>query len=68
MNGSGGAWLDYDKDGDWDLYLVNCQGDVSVTNSLYENQGGGIFIKKFNSNDYKTRRYFNWIEKIRYHK
>ena len=49
MNGSGGAWLDYDRDGDWDLYLVNCQGDVSVTNSLYENQGGGSFIKKFNT-------------------
>ena len=26
MNGSGGAWIDYDEDGDWDLYLVNCQG------------------------------------------
>ncbi|SVA21639.1 uncharacterized protein METZ01_LOCUS74493, partial [marine metagenome] len=23
MNGSGGAWLDYDRDGDWDLYLAN---------------------------------------------
>ena len=45
MNGSGGAWLDYDKDGDWDLYLVNCQGDESITNSLYENQGDGIFTK-----------------------
>ena len=44
MNGSGAAWLDYDKDGDWDLYLVNCQGDESVTNALYENIGNGKFV------------------------
>tara|TARA_B100000959_G_scaffold75136_1_gene79794 strand:- start:5842 stop:7680 length:1839 start_codon:yes stop_codon:yes gene_type:complete len=46
MNGSGGAWLDYDLDGDWDLYLVNCQGEeADITNSLYENLGDGKFIK-----------------------
>ena len=45
MNGSGAAWIDYDQDGDWDLYLVNCQGDASVTNVLYENIGNGKFIK-----------------------
>ena len=45
MNGSGGAWLDYDKDGDWDLYLINCQGGKDVTNSLFQNQGNGKFIK-----------------------
>jgi len=46
MNGSGGAWLDYDLDGDWDLYLVNCQGEeADITNSLYENLGNGKFIK-----------------------
>ncbi|MBL50540.1 MAG: hypothetical protein CMG57_01120 [Candidatus Marinimicrobia bacterium] len=49
MNGSGGAWLDYDRDGDWDLYLVNCQGSESITNSLYENQGNGSFLRIFNS-------------------
>ena len=49
MNGSGGAWLDFDKDGDWDLYLVNCQGEESITNSLYENLGNGKFIKVNNS-------------------
>jgi hypothetical protein len=45
MNGSGAAWIDYDRDGDWDLYLVNCQGDASVTNVLYENMGNGKFSK-----------------------
>ena len=49
MNGSGGAWLDYDLDGDWDLYLVNCQGSESITNALYENQGDGSFLRIFNS-------------------
>lgn len=49
MNGSGGAWLDYDRDGDWDLYLVNCQGSESITNALYENQGNGSFLRIFNS-------------------
>jgi hypothetical protein len=45
MNGSGAAWLDYDRDGDWDLYLVNCQGEGDITNALYENMGGGSFEK-----------------------
>ena len=45
MNGSGGAWFDYDRDGDWDLYLVNCQGDASITNALYENHGSGKFTR-----------------------
>ena len=44
MNGSGGAWLDYDRDGDWDLYLANCQGSGDITNVLYENQGNGSFF------------------------
>ena len=44
MNGSGGAWIDYDLDGDWDLYLVNCQGDNDdIANALYENNGNGKF-------------------------
>jgi len=46
MNGSGAAWLDYDRDGDWDLYLVNCQGEGNITNALYENLGDGVFLKK----------------------
>ena len=46
MNGSGAAWLDYDRDGDWDLYLVNCQGEGNISNALYENLGDGSFSKK----------------------
>ena len=49
MNGSGGSWLDYDRDGDWDLYLVNCQGDASITNALFENLGDGKFTRVNNS-------------------
>ena len=49
MNGSGGAWLDYDRDGDWDLYLVNCQGDATIINVLYENIGRGKFARVENS-------------------
>ena len=50
MNGSGGAWIDYDLDEDWDLYLVNCQGEENnITNTLYENIGDGIFIKTSNT-------------------
>jgi hypothetical protein len=46
MNGSGAAWLDYDKDGDWDIYLVNGQGGEHVTNALFENMGDGTFLPK----------------------
>ena len=49
MNGSGGAWLDYDKDGDWDLYLMNCQGGEDVTNSLFQNLGNGQFSRVMDS-------------------
>jgi hypothetical protein len=43
MNGSGAAWLDFDNDGDWDLYLVNGAGGQETTNALYRNEGGGNF-------------------------
>ena len=46
MNGSGAAWLDYDRDGDWDLYLVNGQGPGQISNALYENLGGKSFRRK----------------------
>ena len=48
---SGGvAWIDYDRDGWQDLYLVNgghweelLQGKRSVSNALYRNNGDGTF-------------------------
>ena len=47
MNGSGAAWIDYDGDGDWDLYLLNGKGEGEKgpeTNQLYRNDGGGKFV------------------------
>lgn len=47
--GAGGAFFDYDNDGDLDLYLVN-SGDLpdeghesTVTSALYRNNGDGTF-------------------------
>ena len=38
----GGAWGDYDNDGLLDLFITSRGG---VPNSLYHNQGGGVFAK-----------------------
>lgn len=43
MNGSGAAWLDFDNDGDWDIYMVNGKGGKETTNALYRNTGDGSF-------------------------
>jgi hypothetical protein len=37
--GNGVAWIDYDSDGDDDLYLSN----YGTQNQLYRNDGGGVF-------------------------
>ncbi len=39
--GSGVAWLDFDNDGDQDLYFVN--GAPGAANALYRNNGNGTF-------------------------
>ncbi len=36
------TWVDYDNDGDLDLYAINY---TSVPNQLYRNDGGGTFTK-----------------------
>ncbi|MGH7453435.1 MAG: FG-GAP repeat domain-containing protein, partial [bacterium] len=38
----GGAWGDYDNDGDADLFVANRQGE---NNFLYRNEGSGAFVK-----------------------
>ena len=47
--GAGGAFFDYDNDGDLDLYLINsgyltdAESQASVTSMLYRNNGNGTF-------------------------
>lgn len=41
-NSTGGAWGDYDNDGDLDLYVANYG---SRANALYRNEGGGVFAR-----------------------
>ena len=38
--GGGAAWLDYDNDGDWDLYITAGSGQP---NAFYQNNGDGTF-------------------------
>jgi len=39
-NSYGGSWVDYDNDGDLDLYVTNSNGQ---NNKLYKNNGNGTF-------------------------
>ena len=39
---TGSSWIDYDNDGDLDLFVVNVFG---ATNKLYRNNGDGTFTK-----------------------
>jgi hypothetical protein len=44
---SGAAWLDYNRDGDWDIFMSNYKWKTpSVTNALFENMGKGEFIRR----------------------
>ena len=36
-------WIDYDNDGDLDVYLTNFGGNA---NNLYANLGGGVFVQR----------------------
>lgn len=49
ITGSGAAFLDYDNDGDLDIYLVNGRGIDSASgrpssNRLYRQEGNGTFV------------------------
>ncbi len=46
VNGSGAAFLDYDRDGFVDIYLVNGARKANDTagNALYRNMGNGTFV------------------------
>ena len=54
VNGSGCAWLDYNQDGNWDLYIANgstlealrnsSRGNTLARNYLFRNNGDGTFI------------------------
>ncbi len=48
--GGGAALLDYDNDGDMDLYIVqggSLRGDIGgLPNRLYENTGDGVFVDR----------------------
>jgi enediyne biosynthesis protein E4 len=46
-DGQVGNWIDYDNDGDLDLYLTNFGAGPSngLQNALYRNEGGGSFTK-----------------------
>ena len=50
-HGGGAAWLDYDRDGDLDLYVVNSaalpgfSSDIEPKNMLYRNNGDGTFTE-----------------------
>ncbi|NIR49652.1 CRTAC1 family protein [candidate division KSB1 bacterium] len=48
--GSGGAFLDYDNDGDLDIYLINSgphngdkKDETNITNQLFRHEGNGTF-------------------------
>jgi len=41
----GSIWMDYDNDGDQDMYIAKCRGGASTAkiDELHRNDGGGIF-------------------------
>lgn len=42
----GSIWIDYDNDGDSDLFIAKCRGggDPASVDELHRNDGGGVFV------------------------
>jgi len=59
VNGSGAAFLDYDRDGLVDVYLVNGakQGSEGPGNALYRNTGNGVFVDVTDKAGVRDRRW-----------
>lgn len=62
------GWVDYDADGDYDLYVVNGHGESSRADSegherdrLYRNDGRGRFTDRTESAEVGDRRYGNGL-------
>jgi hypothetical protein len=56
------AWVDYDQDGDLDLYLINSN---ATNNVLYRNDGGGVLAVQAGnplSNEGRTSRHGAWAD------
>src|SRR5262249_308196 len=59
VNGSGSAFLDYDRDGLVDIYLVNGSkpGVEGPGNALYRNSGNGVFVDVTDKAGVRDRRW-----------
>ena len=44
-NSVSSSWIDFDNDGDQDLFVANGWGPTNGTNFLYQNDGAGVFTK-----------------------
>lgn len=62
FNSYGASWIDYDNDGDIDLFVTNIGGQ---NNCLYRNEGNSIFTRIFSGsivNDGGHSRSCNWAD------
>ena len=59
--GAGGAFFDYDQDGDQDLFLLNSDtwsdDGTNPTSALYENDGAGSFVERSAETGLDVRMY-----------
>ncbi len=63
--GSAPAWVDYDNDGDLDLYWLNLYGSPGKQGWLYRNDGGNVFTDVTVSVGIRTwgnKSYVHWVD------